>query len=84
MPLLVPNPKKTAAAAGKSVAGGFVPDPEAMMMIQSMGFDEAQAKRALRKCEGNLERAVDWIMSHLDEPDSEEEGAGSMVVDEVS
>jgi len=42
-PLLVPNPRKgaggqvDAAAAGK---GGFVADPESLMMIVSMGFTE--------------------------------------------
>ena len=37
-PLLVPNPKKGAAAAESS--GGFQADPESLMMITSMGFDE--------------------------------------------
>lgn len=69
VPLLVPNPKKASAAkAGKPEA-----DPESVMMIESMGFSAKQATRALRKCDGNLERACDWIFSHMDEPDSEEE-----------
>ena len=44
-----------------------------MMMLCSMGFSEKQAKRALRKCDNSLERAGDWIMSHMDEDDSEDE-----------
>ena len=48
-------------------------DPESVMMIESMGFTAKQAKRALRKCDNNMERACDWIFSHLDEPDSEDE-----------
>jgi len=28
----------------------------------------------LKKCDGNVERALDWIMSHMDDPDSDEEG----------
>lgn len=70
-PLLVPNPKKGAGGAGG--AGGFVADPESLMMLTSMGFDEKKATRALRKCDGNLERAADFAMTHMDEMDSEDE-----------
>lgn len=45
------------------------------------GFTEKQAKRALRKCDNNIERAGDWVMSHMDEPDSDEE---PMEVDQSS
>ena len=37
-PLLVPNPKKGAAAA--STSGAFVADPESLMMLTSMGFSD--------------------------------------------
>ena len=48
------------------------------MLLTSMGFSDAQATRALRKCDGNLERAADWVMCHMDEPESDDE----MQVDE--
>ena len=48
-------------------------DPESIMMIESMGFSAKQAKRALRKCDNTLERECDWIFSHMDDPDSEDE-----------
>ena len=87
-PLLVPNPRKGAAggASAGGSAGGFVADPESLMMLTSMGFTDAQATRALRKCDGNLERAADWVMSHMDEPDSDEEGKGgdAMQVDQTA
>ena len=51
------------------------------MMLTSMGFTDQQATRALRKCDGNLERAADWVMSHMDEPDSDDD-EGSMQVDQ--
>lgn len=51
----------------------FEADPESVMMIESMGFSSQQATRALRKCDANLERACDWIFSHMDEPPSDEE-----------
>lgn len=38
-----------------------------------MGFPEKKAISALKKCDNNAERALDWIMSHMDDPGSEEE-----------
>jgi uncharacterized UBP type Zn finger protein len=29
-----------------------------------MGFTAEQAKEALKQCDGNVERAVDWLFSH--------------------
>lgn len=70
VPLMVPNPKKNAAAA---VGGKVVINEEHVEQLKMFGFTEAQARRALRKCDGNLERAGDWIMSHMDDPPSDEE-----------
>jgi len=50
------------------------------MMITSMGLTEKQARRGLRKCNNDVERAMDFIFSHMDDPDSEDE----MQVDQVS
>ena len=79
VPLMVPNPKKGAGAAQDS--GKPAIDPEKIEQLKMFGFTEQQAKRALRKCDNNIERAGDWIMSHMDEPDSDE---GSMEVDQSS
>lgn len=43
------------------------------MMIVSMGLSEKQAIKGLKKCDNNVERAMDWIFSHMDDPDSEDE-----------
>jgi ubiquitin carboxyl-terminal hydrolase 5/13 len=48
----------------------FVPNEEALLSIQSMGFTPAQAKKALQNTDNNVERAVDWIFSHADELNS--------------
>lgn len=72
MPLRV---KKQAAQSKKEC------DPESVIMIESMGFTSKQAERALRKCDGNVERACDWIFSHMDEPASDD---GDMQVDQDS
>jgi len=67
-------PCKIKKVAEKKAAGGKPAcNPESVMMIESMGFSKEQAERALRKCDGNVERACDWIFSHMDEPPSEEE-----------
>ena len=65
-----PLPKVKAAGAVKEEAGA---DPEAIMMLTSMGVTDKQAKRALRKCDNNLERAAEFVFTHMDEPDSEDE-----------
>ncbi|KAF2073334.1 hypothetical protein CYY_005352 [Polysphondylium violaceum] len=36
----------------------------------SMGFTEKQVKHALKNTSGNVERAGDWLFSHMDELDS--------------
>jgi len=51
-----------------------------MMMIMGMGLTDKQARRGLRKCNNDVERAMDFIFSHMDEPDSEDD----MQVDQVS
>ncbi|MBN3299697.1 ubiquitin carboxyl-terminal hydrolase 5 isoform X2 [Amia ocellicauda] len=43
---------------------------EHLATIISMGFSRDQATRALRATSNVLERAVDWIFSHLDDLDS--------------
>ena len=47
------------------------------MMITGMGLSEKQAKRGLRKCyfhteRAIIERAIDFIFNHMDDPDSED------------
>eukprot|EP00730_Choanoeca_flexa_P004498 TRINITY_DN11713_c0_g1_i2.p1 TRINITY_DN11713_c0_g1~~TRINITY_DN11713_c0_g1_i2.p1 ORF type:complete len:847 (+),score=243.25 TRINITY_DN11713_c0_g1_i2:160-2700(+) len=64
-PFVIPG-SEPAAASGEA-------DPEAIMMIVSMGFTEPQAKKALKATNGNVERAADWIFSHMDELDKPEE-----------
>ena len=44
--------------------------PEAVETLMSAGFSESKAKAALDATGGVLERAFDWVFSHLDEPES--------------
>ncbi|XP_072564675.1 ubiquitin carboxyl-terminal hydrolase 5-like [Paramormyrops kingsleyae] len=49
---------------------------EHLATIVSMGFSRDQATRALRATSNVLERAVDWIFSHLDDLESMEVSEG--------
>lgn len=41
-------------------------------MLISMGFNSAQATKALKETNNNIERAADWIFSHEGEMDAME------------
>lgn len=60
MPLSLPGTQK-----GKCLE--FIPSEEALAMISSMGFTRDQAIKALKATDNNVERAADWIFSHVDE-----------------
>ncbi|CAB4055360.1 USP5_13 [Lepeophtheirus salmonis] len=50
-----------------SASNEFVPSEESIATVMSMGFSATQAKHVLKKTDGNVERAVEWIFSHPDE-----------------
>merc|ERR1712224_1181334 len=52
-------------------------DQEKVAMLTSMGFAKPQAERALRNTDGDVERAMDWVLSHGDEPDEDEAKPGA-------
>lgn len=47
----------------------FDADPTGLEILMGMGFNEAQATRALKETNNNIERAADWIFSHQMEID---------------
>lgn len=60
--------------------GGAGASPEQIEMLGAMGFGAPQAKKALRETGGNVERAVEWLFSHPEDPgldDSAEASAGA-------
>ncbi|CAI9574449.1 unnamed protein product [Staurois parvus] len=59
------------SAPSSVTTGGDPPSEEHIATIISMGFSQDQAVRALRSTNNNLERAVDWIFSHIDDLDAE-------------
>jgi ubiquitin carboxyl-terminal hydrolase 5/13 len=42
-------------------------------MMMAMGFPEKKCIKALKKCDNNPERATDWLFSHMEDPDSDED-----------
>ena len=58
------------AAAAATAADDEGPDPAHVAELASLGFTPKQATGALKACDGNKERAADWIFSHLDDLDS--------------
>ena len=82
--LQTPLPTEAPAKGNGGAKAAVSYDAEALMMITSMGLSEKQAKRGLRKCDFNTERAIDFIFNHMDDPDSEDGAGEAMDVDQVS
>ena len=68
-------------------AAGVV-DADSIAMLEGMGFTADKAKAALVACGNNVERAVDWLFSRMDEdivpPASEDPVPPAPVVEEGS
>lgn len=67
-------PPGTEPSAGQS----FQADSEALATIVSMGFTPEQATKALRATNNNVERAMDWIFSHMDDLNTDDQDGSSM------
>jgi ubiquitin carboxyl-terminal hydrolase 5/13 len=52
-------------AGGKSAAGSA--DPAKIAQLGDMGIPAPQARKALRECAGDVNRALDWVFSHPDD-----------------
>ena len=51
-------------------SSGAIPEP-LIEQICALGFPRTRAIKALKSTGNNAERAVDWIFSHMDEPDDD-------------
>eukprot|EP00879_Flechtneria_rotunda_P013944 GHRR01014563.1.p1 GENE.GHRR01014563.1~~GHRR01014563.1.p1 ORF type:complete len:792 (+),score=390.35 GHRR01014563.1:178-2553(+) len=63
------DPWPAAAPAGGIAAAPAVQqqDPEKVSMLTAMGFEVDAAEAALGATNGNIERAGDWLFSHMDD-----------------
>ncbi|XP_074752019.1 ubiquitin carboxyl-terminal hydrolase 5 isoform X6 [Athene noctua] len=66
-PLVLPG----SSGPGSTIACPDPPSEDSVATIVSMGFSRDQAMKALRATNNSLERAVDWIFSHIDDLDAE-------------
>lgn len=58
---------------GSVWTGSFQPDEDGIAMLQSMGFTRSQCIKALKNTDNNVERAADWIFSHPDEINADDD-----------
>ena len=54
-----------AAPAPAAAAVEVVVDEVGLMTLMSMGFDQAKCTKAMRECGNSVERATEWIFSHM-------------------
>eukprot|EP00696_Hemimastix_kukwesjijk_P000558 gnl/Hemi2/1075_TR387_c0_g1_i1.p1 gnl/Hemi2/1075_TR387_c0_g1~~gnl/Hemi2/1075_TR387_c0_g1_i1.p1 ORF type:complete len:770 (+),score=246.94 gnl/Hemi2/1075_TR387_c0_g1_i1:47-2356(+) len=72
------DPDIDVPVAKPSAAGAKAVDPAKVSQLMEMGVSAAQARKALKETDGNVERAVDWMFSHdLTAITDEDEGAPS-------
>ncbi|KAG1658938.1 hypothetical protein FOA52_007130 [Chlamydomonas sp. UWO 241] len=65
-----PLPQPAAASGGGAAPAGDDADLEKLSMLSGMGFADGHSKAALKACGGNIERAADWLFSHMDDLDA--------------
>ena len=61
-------------SSGGGGGASVVANPESVEMMTGMGITEPQARKALRETNGNVERAVDWVFNHPEDPGDFGEG----------
>lgn len=86
-PLLVKKSKPGNANAAD--AGG--PPQDLIDQMVMMGLPPKKSKKALKNCDNNLERALDWAFSHMGEVDSDSDqpaadgdGDSQMIVEDLN
>jgi ubiquitin carboxyl-terminal hydrolase 5/13 len=68
--------------AGGAAAGGDTIPAEVLNNVMAMGFPEKKCRKALNACDNNPDRAVEWLFSHMDDPESDEEMKDEQVASE--
>ena len=63
-PFNLPN---SSGSSNNSQNSGTQVSEESIALVMSMGFERIQAVNALKNTNNDVERAIDWIFSHLEE-----------------
>lgn len=66
-PLPAPS---SVGAPSSAVDKGSPVNPEALVMLTSLGFTDRQAEAALKATGGDAARGADWLFSHTDDLDA--------------
>jgi ubiquitin carboxyl-terminal hydrolase 5/13 len=69
----------TAQAGASAVGSGSGPGLMEIESLCSLGFSEAQASKALKSTNNDVERAAEWLFSHPDDDGSEDVNPGIAV-----
>lgn len=56
------------AGSHSATIGAASVNPESIEMMGQMGISAPQARKALKETGGDIERAVDWVFSHPEDP----------------
>ncbi|KAF4547194.1 Ubiquitin carboxyl-terminal hydrolase-like protein 3 [Elsinoe fawcettii] len=63
-------PEDADVGGGGSSSGGFVPNAEALVMLETMGFPRVRCEKALHATgNADAEAATTWLFSHMEDPD---------------
>mmetsp|Transcript_39700 Transcript_39700/g.38262 ORF Transcript_39700/g.38262 Transcript_39700/m.38262 type:complete len:162 (+) Transcript_39700:1626-2111(+) len=65
------TPLRVKKAGGGGLNEG--PPQELVLQLMDMGFSDKKAIKALKNTDNNIERAGEWLFTHMDEPDSDHE-----------
>uniref|UniRef100_A0A1X7UQQ6 Ubiquitin carboxyl-terminal hydrolase n=1 Tax=Amphimedon queenslandica TaxID=400682 RepID=A0A1X7UQQ6_AMPQE len=75
-------PPGSVKSAGGGADKGGVASEDSIAIVMSLGFTREQAMKALKATDNNVERAADWVFSHMDELQQMEEGEGEEPMEE--
>ena len=64
-PMELTDPSVGTSGSG---SGGASVNPESIKSLGAMGISEPQARKALRETGGDVNRALDWVFSHPEDP----------------
>ena len=67
---VVSDKDSSSSLEGAKEDSGPAVDEIALATLLSMGFDTAQATKALKACNNNTDRAIDWVFSHPPDEDA--------------
>ncbi|KAK4236699.1 hypothetical protein C8A03DRAFT_35389 [Achaetomium macrosporum] len=69
----IDTPLDLGSGGASTAPAAAAADPVKLAQLESMGLGGPRAIKALKETNGDLDRAVEWLFSHLDDPGESEE-----------